>query len=428
MFISNLPEVSKMLSNPIVLKMFIDIHNKYKKDPEYSLRKVMKAGRNMSKGEKIVKFEDKYVLTSFLPPIPSKAFMTNINAVKNEKTPYQDRMLSRRTGPISIYLSVTESCPHKCSYCSQKGRKKGEKLTTNQWINTIEKLQDMNTSIIGFTGGEPLTRSDLEQLIAAVDDRSITYLFTSGTGLTQDKAHALKKAGLFGVSVSLDSHIEDKHNKSRGSKNAFKDSISAIKNSLNAKLYTIIQVVATKEILNKKALFKLFAFAASLGVHEVKILEPIRSGKLLEGKDFDESLFFDQNDRKKLIDIQYKANKKRKFPKITVFANTESCDRYGCGAGTQHSYISSVGDLYPCDFTPMSFGNIKDISVNKLWLKMSKAIGIPKCSCFAQKINKEIYNLSKGKLPLSPELSLKIVKEHQSKNFPRVYRILQGDE
>jgi len=426
MFISNLPETVKMITDKRVIKMFLEIHNKYKKDPKYSLQKILKAGRNMSGGEKIIRFEDKYILTSFLPPVPSKAFMTNINAVRNENTPYQDRMLSKRTAPVSIYLSITNKCPHKCSYCSQKGRKKDTELDTKQWIKTIKKLQDMNTSIIGFTGGEPLTRKDLEELVSSVDDRSITYLFTSGTGLTLKKAKALKKAGLFGMSISLDSHIESIHNEVRGSKNAFNDSINAIRNSVDAGIYTMIQVVASKEILNKKALFKLFKFAASLNVHEVKILEPIRSGELLSKNQ--KNIFFNQKDKDKLTKLQYMANKKRNFPKITVFTNTESADRYGCGAGTQHSYISSSGDLYPCDFAPMSFGNIKDESIKKLWMNMTEAIGIPKYKCYAQEINKKVYKISAGVLPLSPELSFKLAKSTQSKEFPMVYKILQGKD
>ena len=52
----------------------------------------------------------------------------------------------------------------------------------------------------------------------------------------------------------------------------------------------------------------------------------------------------------------------------------ESEGRFGCGAGNQHSYISASGELYPCDFVPMNFGNVKEESIKGLWIEMKNYI------------------------------------------------------
>lgn len=300
----------------------------------------------------------------------------------------------------------------------------GEELTTEEWINIIKEFQDMGTSIIGLTGGEPMSRDDIFDIVGAIDARSTSTLFTSGCNLNLEKAKELKRRGLFSIGISLDSYDKDKHNHNRNSDKAFDYAIKAIEYAREAGIYTIVQTVVTKDELDEEKLFKLFLFAKEKGAHEVKILEPILSGKLLDEKDLSEILYTVQ-DREKLIEIQHKANKKSKFPKITTFAYTESEEKFGCGAGPQHSYISASGHLYPCDFLPMDFGCVKDGKTNELWKEMNSIIGKPKIGCFAQKVNRQVYERSEGKLPLSKEESITICREFRSNKFPKYYRDLQ---
>ena len=171
-------------------------------------------------------------------------------------------------------------------------------------------------------------------------------------------------------------------------------------------------------------LLKLFRLAGKMGAHEVKMLEPILSGKLLS-KQALKNIFYTSEDREKLIKIQNKANKISNLPKITSFAYTESKAKYGCGAGTQHSYISADGDLYPCDFVPMNFGSVKKEGIQILWKQMNDIMGIPKIGCFAQKVNHHVYQKAQGQLPLSTKESIYICKSCKSDEFPDYYKKLQ---
>ena len=414
-----------MFLNKDIRKIFKDGYNLVKDDPNFSVWNSLKSRGVMLKGEKIVKHEGRYVISSFTPPLPSLAFQQQAQATPEKENVFTQQMLAQRSAPISFFLSVTYDCKYGCIHCSAKGRKTGEELTTVQWKKVINSIQDMGTSVVGFTGGEPLLREDLDELIGAVDERSVSILYTNGQGFTLEKAQALKERGLYATGISLDTYDKEDFNNFRNDENAFDNSIEAIKNSRKAGLYTMIQTFLRKENVTKEFLFKFFKLAKKLKAHEVRILEPIRSGRLFNNNQH-EDLFFDKDARKKLIKLQFKINRRIGFPKMTSFAHTESAEKYGCGAGTQHSYITPSGELLPCDFVPLSFGNVIKDDVKDLWLSMNKIIGLPKIGCFANKINKELREYKNKSFPLEKSISEEICLKHQNKTYPKYYLVLQG--
>jgi MoaA/NifB/PqqE/SkfB family radical SAM enzyme len=407
-----------------VIKGMVRGYNILKEDKNFTLAKYIRMIDFMQQGEKIVKHDGKYVFNTFMPPFPSESFFTNIMAIEEPVNIFSRQIYAKRTAPISFYLSVTHKCPNNCIYCSAGNRKNAEDLTTEEWIKVIHDLQEMNTSIIGITGGEPMIRDDIYDIVKSIDSRSTSILFTSGFNLTPEKAKKLKQNGLFAIGISLDSHDKNTHNQHRRDENAFDYALQAMRYANEAGLYTMSQTVILKEHIDEGTLFKLFKTAKENGAHEVKILEPILSGRLLTEENLDKILYTPE-ERKKLVEIQHKANHISNFPKITTFAYTECEDKFGCGAGTQHSYISACGDLYPCDFVPMNFGNVKEKGIRELWKEMNEEIGLPKTACFAQQINKKLFIKAEGEIPLNREDSIDICRNNKSGKFPRYYRVLQ---
>ncbi|MBN2736194.1 MAG: radical SAM protein [Spirochaetales bacterium] len=426
MYFTNLPKILKLAADPAMLRFIFKLHQFYSEDRAYSPLRFLKSMINMSQSEKIQCFEGKYILTSFLPPMPSKAFFQLIQATNQKYNFYSQHMKADTSGPISFFLSLTKRCVLNCHHCSAKGRESGKELSTASWKKIIHEIQAMGTSIIGFTGGEPLLREDLEEIISSVSSKSTTYLFTCGKGLDKPRAASLKKAGLFAAGISLDSAIAEEHNKCRGVKGAFEAAIEAIKNSRAAGLYTMIQTVILKKDLSKQHFFSICCLARDLGVHEIRVLEPIKSGRFFMDSP---NIFYTSQDRKKLIALHHQANRVRGFPKISTFANTESDNKYGCGAGIQHSYINHNGDLYPCDFVPMCFGNAEKNNLKELWDRMKKAFGKPHSGCFALTNYSKIAekSLSSG-FPLKQIEAEEICASCQAEDYPKYYRILQGRE
>ena len=174
------------------------------------------------KNEKLTKINGKYVISTFMPPFPTVAFD---QLIKSTVAVYDGKVI-----PYSAYVALTNKCGFNCWHCS-KAYRQGEELGKEEWIQIMKHLQDIGVSVIGFTGGEPLLRKDLEDIIKSIDSRSTTILFTSGDGLTGEKAKSLKDAGLFYIAVSLDHYDKAKHNELRGSDRAFDVAVQAIENS-----------------------------------------------------------------------------------------------------------------------------------------------------------------------------------------------------
>jgi MoaA/NifB/PqqE/SkfB family radical SAM enzyme len=377
-------------------------------DQNYTHLKGLKTTREFLRGEKIIKHEGEYIISTFMPPFLSEAFRSNLLAVQDQSQVYTLQSQSKRTAPISCYMALTSKCTLNCLHCSAKTNSFGKDLTTTQWQQTIQDLQEMGTSILGFTGGEPLLRSDLPELIATADKRSKVIAFTSGYRINTDIALQLKKAGLFALGISLDSHLEQEHDAMRNQHGVFRCALKMMQASAKAGLYTIAQTVIPAHKISRKELFPLFRLAYEHGAHEVKILEPILSGNML--KNNPSNYLYTPKQRQELIDLQHTTNKKSGFPKISTFAYTESDAKYGCGAGTQHTYITSDGELRPCDFVAAPYGNVKEDGIKKLWEHMIAELGNrPGSGCLATAMGKQIQaqNLP---LPLAPNEARNLCK------------------
>jgi PqqA peptide cyclase len=132
--------------------------------------------------------------------------------------------------PYALLAEITYRCPLHCPYCSNpvavslpRGSKlhKGgcepphfgelsshnhHELTTDEWKRVIGEAAVLGVLQIGFSGGEPLGRRDLEELIhAAREAKLYTNLITSGIGLNENRVHGLRAAGLDSLQLSFQS-------------------------------------------------------------------------------------------------------------------------------------------------------------------------------------------------------------------------------
>ena len=105
----------------------------------------------------------------------------------------------------NIRISLTQACNLNCIYCHAEGEKNPEKeLSKEQIAEILRVAQTFGVRSVKFTGGEPLMRTDLEEIVASVPPGMESSMTTNAT-LLADRAHALKAAGLSRVNVSIDS-------------------------------------------------------------------------------------------------------------------------------------------------------------------------------------------------------------------------------
>lgn len=117
--------------------------------------------------------------------------------------------------PLWLLAELTYKCPLQCPYCSNPVdmAKYQEELSTEDWIRVLREGRKMGATQLGFSGGEPLTRTDLEVLIK--EARGLGYytnLITSGVGMDEARIKAFKEAGLDHIQVSFQASSEELNN------------------------------------------------------------------------------------------------------------------------------------------------------------------------------------------------------------------------
>jgi len=349
-------------------------------------------------------------INTFFPPVPSTAFDKFFNSVAKKKWV-----------PFSIYFAVTDQCPYKCPHCSYGLHTKG-RMDTNGALDVIAQIKSLGATIIGITGGEPLLRQDIVELVESIGDESSSIIFTTGYNLDEQLCSKFFRAGLGCLAIGIESPDGGEHDKTRGVEGSFQLALRAIQMSLEAGIYTAISTVATREKLLKGQVQQLAELATKYGVHEFRILEPIPTGGL-QGRQ-EESLSAEES--KRLADFHKQWNRKKKGPAVVCFSYLESDEMFGCGAGFHHLFVDAVGNVCPCDLTPLSFGNVTEEPLSEIWARMSQWFDRPRCGCFIKEIcNKLGWGDGAVVLPLSEDQSIELCNAHRRNGkLPRIYKTL----
>jgi PqqA peptide cyclase len=110
--------------------------------------------------------------------------------------------------PLWLLAELTYRCPLHCVFCynpvnfAQTGA--AAELSTDEWLRVLREARAAGSVQCGFSGGEPMLRDDLEVLVAEANRLGFyTNLLTSGVGLTEARAAALKQAGLAHIQLSF---------------------------------------------------------------------------------------------------------------------------------------------------------------------------------------------------------------------------------
>ena len=123
--------------------------------------------------------------------------------------------------PLALIAEITHRCPLHCVYCSNPLQMAGthSELSTGEWQSIFAQAGKLGMLHAHFTGGEPLARPDLAELIASARAAGLyTNLITSGIGLAEPRMQALVAAGLDHIQLSFQDSREDAANWIAGAK------------------------------------------------------------------------------------------------------------------------------------------------------------------------------------------------------------------
>ncbi|HUU92990.1 MAG TPA: radical SAM protein [Phycisphaerae bacterium] len=310
----------------------------------------------------IAEKDGKNVYNLYNPPMPSPAALR----------PFERKlrtMAERIVFPATSTLSVTPRCPCKCIHCSADRFVTPERreLTTEELQSVIDQTLDLGVCTMIFTGGEPMVRADLPDLIAHVDkNRAHTMIFTSGVLLSEKNVEKLAEAGLGSMNVSIDADTAEAHDELRRMPGAFRKAMDGARRAREAGILTGISTYGCHETVNSGALEHLLEMACDEGFHEVTIFDCVPTGKFLSRPE----VIMGRKDIKRIRALADAYNASDRPIGITAQAKANAYDGGGCFGGFAQFYMTCYGDINPCDFNPISFGNVREEPLEVIWRRL----------------------------------------------------------
>ncbi len=353
---------------------------------------------------------DYLILHSHLPPLNSRAYSRFV----------KEHLVGKTAGPSHAQIGVTNACPQRCEYCYNRNRQ-GQVMDKQTILDSIRDLRKMGVVWLGLTGGEPLLNKNLPEIVASASSDCAVKLFTTGCTLTPGLAAELKKAGLFSVSISLDTWQEEKHDQGRGYKGAFKQALEAIEifRSVGGIQVGVSSVLSRQMISSGEAEYFL-KFLEDKGVQEAWLSEVKPSLEAF----WDPALVITERKRQLLVRMQDRHNAGDGMT-VNYLGHFEGKECFGCNAGRKMVYIDAFGEVSPCVFTPMSFGNVQKEPLPQLFAAMSEHFP-SEDGCFINKNFRLLQRFSAGQKMLNRSDSLRMLQEVRFGSLSEFNRIHSG--
>lgn len=272
-----------------------------------------------------------------------------------------------------VSWNTTNKCNLTCSHCYRDaGEAYQEELNTEEAKTLISQIAKAGFKIMIFSGGEPLIREDIFELISHANKVGLRpVLGSNGTLINIDIAKKLKEAGAAAVGISLDSLDNIKHDNFRGYIGAYEDTVNAMKNCKEVGLR--FQIHTTVMDWNKDEIIDVADFAVAIGASAYHIFFLVPTGR---GKDIvDEMLCSDQYEelltqimkKQQQVDIEIKPTCAPQFIRIANQVGTKVRFSKGCLAGISYCIINPKGQVQPCAYLNEVSGDVRKTPFDVIW-------------------------------------------------------------
>ncbi|MCX7857086.1 MAG: radical SAM protein [Deltaproteobacteria bacterium] len=282
--------------------------------------------------------------------------------------------MAKREFPLRMVAwELTRSCNLSCLHCRASAIKERDEqeLTTDECKMVIDSISSFSSPVIILTGGEPLLRNDIFEIISYANERGLyTVLATNGTFISKEIARTLKKLNIRRVSLSIDGKDSQSHDHFRGVNGSFEYIVNAAKIMKEENLP--FQINTTVTYMNINDLENIYALAISLGASawHVFMLLPVGRGKnikekVLKAEEYEETLRLIYTlERKRELEIKVTCGPQ--YYRI-LKENGETLRSSGCLAGKSFMFISHTGVTQPCGYLEIPCGDVKTEGVEHVW-------------------------------------------------------------
>lgn len=281
--------------------------------------------------------------------------------------------------PHVIAWNLTRRCNLTCAHCyiaAGPAESARDELPTPDCHRIVDEILAVNSApMVILSGGEPLLRPDLEDLAAhAAEGGATVVVGTNGTQLTEARIASLRRAGISGVAVSVDSLRPTYHDNFRHGRGALAETQLAVQRLRAAELDVVIQTTVTKG--NRAELEQLVAWAAAAGAMAFNcyFLVPTGRGAALgdlTAVDYEAVLAdlarWERAYRGHMLVRAKCAPHFMRHVHATDPASPVLNYETRCPCGTQYCRITPDGRLTPCPYLPEVAGDLRTQSFGDIW-------------------------------------------------------------
>ena len=272
-----------------------------------------------------------------------------------------------------VSWNTTNACNMYCDHCYRDaGCKAEDELNTAEAKKLLDEIAKAGFKIMIFSGGEPLMRPDILELVAHATSLGLRSVFgTNGTLITLDMAQKLKAAGAMGMGISLDSLDREKHNTFRKFPQAWEGAVAGMRNCRQAGLP--FQIHTTVMDWNEHEIEAITDFAVAEGAvaHHFFFLVPTGRAQTIEAESLRARSYEDVLTRimqkQQQVDIELKPTCAPQFMRIAKQMGVKTRFRRGCLAGTSYCIISPRGQVQPCAYLNMPLGDVRETPFDEIW-------------------------------------------------------------
>lgn len=271
------------------------------------------------------------------------------------------RMSLGRRRLRGIELALGFDCFAQCAHCSvlELNRKAPDRppMSLEQTQDVIRQCLDLGALNINLTGGEPLLNPNLSRIIEACRPKStVVSLATNGVPLNEKKARDIAGWGISIVTMSIDSADAARHDRSRGIEGCFDRMMRGVDLLQEMGVEVFLNTILTKENHEDGDMMRMVELTHKKGV--TLTINPACPVGGWAGNDLVPSQ--DQRDFHRAL---------MKIPHVR-WEGSSNYFKDGCPAGIEKLYISHLGDVMPCNFAHITFGDLREKPLAVIWESM----------------------------------------------------------
>ncbi|HIE13074.1 MAG TPA: putative heme d1 biosynthesis radical SAM protein NirJ2 [Desulfotomaculum sp.] len=272
-----------------------------------------------------------------------------------------------------VSWNTTNECNLKCAHCYRDaGAKKAEELSAEEGRVLIDEIARAGFKIMIFSGGEPIMREDLYELVSYARERGLRpVLGTNGTLITPDVARRLKEAGVMAAGISLDSMDRKAHDDLRGVQGSWEAAVDGMRACRESGVG--FQVHTTVMDFNYGEVEDITDFALSIGAqaHHVFFLVPTgRAADIAEASikaEQYERLLRRLLEKQKQVPLEIKPTCAPQFLRIAKQMGIKTRFTRGCLAGLSYCLINPVGIVQACAYLDIPAGSVRETPFSTIW-------------------------------------------------------------